>query len=182
MTKKVLKALRSSIRKWQYNVRMAKSEKNIRTSAYQCPLCLLFHMKGCRGCPINEKAGFFQCTGSPYSNVTKHIRHPQLLINACKKEVKFLESLLPKKNKSSRRLLMAKKKNDKAVHLAHCNQGEYKGSCKYGDKDCPALKLNAVQLSYLNAECPDCGTPIPNGAEDGDSCDNCGHALYETEE
>lgn len=26
-----------------------------------------------------------------------------------------------------------------AVHLAHCNQGEYRGSCKYGDDDCPAL-------------------------------------------
>ena len=71
------------------------------------------------------------------------------------------------------------KKNDKAVHLVHCNQGEYEGSCKYGDKDCPALKMSPVQLSYVNGECPDCGTPIPKGAEDGDSCE-CGHVLYET--
>lgn len=28
--------------------------------------------------------------------------------------------------------------NDKRVHLAHCYQGEYKDSCKYGDPDCPA--------------------------------------------
>lgn len=26
-----------------------------------------------------------------------------------------------------------------AVHLAHCNQGEWEGVCKYGDDDCPAL-------------------------------------------
>jgi hypothetical protein len=33
-------------------------------------------------------------------------------------------------------------KNDSKVHLRHCNQGEYKGSCKYGDdQNCPALKL-----------------------------------------
>jgi hypothetical protein len=25
------------------------------------------------------------------------------------------------------------------VHLAHCNLGEYAGTCKYGDDDCPAL-------------------------------------------
>lgn len=25
-----------------------------------------------------------------------------------------------------------------AVHLAHCYQGEYEHSCKYGDDDCPA--------------------------------------------
>ncbi len=34
------------------------------------------------------------------------------------------------------------------VHMSHCNQGEYEGSCKYGDTDCPALtdeKLNAAK-------------------------------------
>lgn len=28
---------------------------------------------------------------------------------------------------------------DLAVHLAHCNQGDYAGSCKYGEPDCPCL-------------------------------------------
>lgn len=28
---------------------------------------------------------------------------------------------------------------EKEVHLEHCNQGEYVGSCKYGDEGCPAL-------------------------------------------
>lgn len=26
-----------------------------------------------------------------------------------------------------------------AVHLDHCNMGDYVGSCKYGESDCPAL-------------------------------------------
>jgi hypothetical protein len=26
------------------------------------------------------------------------------------------------------------------VHISHCNLGEYKGVCKYGADDCPALK------------------------------------------
>ncbi len=30
------------------------------------------------------------------------------------------------------------------VHMSHCNQGEYKGSCKYGDDNCPALKDEAL--------------------------------------
>lgn len=35
------------------------------------------------------------------------------------------------------------KAEDKKVgtHIAHCNQGEYDGCCKYGDSDCPALAL-----------------------------------------
>lgn len=27
------------------------------------------------------------------------------------------------------------------VHLYHCDQGDYEGSCKYGEDDCPALLL-----------------------------------------
>jgi hypothetical protein len=27
--------------------------------------------------------------------------------------------------------------SDRGVHEAHCNQGDYLGSCKYGDEDCP---------------------------------------------
>lgn len=29
--------------------------------------------------------------------------------------------------------------HDDQVHLTHCNTGEYRGLCKYGDTDCPAL-------------------------------------------
>jgi hypothetical protein len=31
---------------------------------------------------------------------------------------------------------------DQMAHMTHCNQGEYIGSCKYGDdKKCPALQV-----------------------------------------
>lgn len=36
------------------------------------------------------------------------------------------------------------------VHIQHCNQGDYLGSCKYGDKDCPA-KLNPIAQEVLEA-------------------------------
>ena len=28
---------------------------------------------------------------------------------------------------------------EKEVHLSHCNMGDYEGTCKYGDPECPAL-------------------------------------------
>lgn len=38
--------------------------------------------------------------------------------------------------------------NQDAVHLAHCNLGDYEGSCKYGDDDCPAM------VDYVNPLAP----------------------------
>ena len=36
-----------------------------------------------------------------------------------------------------------------AVHMAHCNMGDYEGSCKYGDKDCPAMHPTPELLEFL---------------------------------
>jgi hypothetical protein len=33
--------------------------------------------------------------------------------------------------------------DDEAVHMAHCYYGEYEGSCKYGDDNCPATPPQA---------------------------------------
>ncbi len=30
------------------------------------------------------------------------------------------------------------KTKEKAQHMAHCYQGEYEATCKYGDENCPA--------------------------------------------
>ena len=35
-----------------------------------------------------------------------------------------------------------------AVHLHHCNIGEYEGSCKYGDGDCPAMDDAQEPVAY----------------------------------
>ncbi|MCK4704698.1 MAG: hypothetical protein KAT90_04380 [Gammaproteobacteria bacterium] len=41
--------------------------------------------------------------------------------------------------------------NEIGVHMSHCNQGEYVGSCKYGDfEDCPALNDKASTGQYKN--------------------------------
>jgi hypothetical protein len=33
--------------------------------------------------------------------------------------------------------------------MAHCDIGEYEGSCKYGEDDCPALAPRALALSII---------------------------------
>jgi hypothetical protein len=40
-------------------------------------------------------------------------------------------------------------KNDPyyAQHMAHCNTGEYIGTCKYGDDDCPRLDARAALVA-----------------------------------
>lgn len=39
--------------------------------------------------------------------------------------------------------------------------------------------MNSVKDSYINGECPDCYENIPEEAENGDECYNCGHVFYE---
>jgi hypothetical protein len=45
-----------------------------------------------------------------------------------------------------------------AVHMAHCNQGEWEGVCKYGACDCPALAAPPPQTCHCKDrpanECP----------------------------
>ncbi len=36
---------------------------------------------------------------------------------------------------------------ERGVHRAHCNQGDYLGSCKYGDGDCPELRQLGAGLA-----------------------------------
>lgn len=51
---------------------------------------------------------------------------------------------------------------DRRVHMAHCYQGENAGSCKYGEKDCPAKPANTseelrIQVERIVAALADCG-------------------------
>lgn len=48
--------------------------------------------------------------------------------------------------------ILNKNPNHDGVHKAHCYQGEYHDSCKYGDYDCPAAKPRASNPK----ECPAC--------------------------
>jgi hypothetical protein len=40
-------------------------------------------------------------------------------------------------------------KYTEGVHLAHCFQGEYKTTCKYGDDNCPAQPDPAAEAQKL---------------------------------
>ena len=58
-------ALKQSIRKWRNNAVVTDVE-NYETGADHCPLCELYLMKGCQGCPISEKTGRAFCLDTPY--------------------------------------------------------------------------------------------------------------------
>lgn len=38
--------------------------------------------------------------------------------------------------------LWARGEFEKMTHMKHCNQGEYDSSCKFGDEECPAMKVH----------------------------------------
>jgi hypothetical protein len=35
--------------------------------------------------------------------------------------------------------------SEHGMHMSHCNIGDYRGSCKYGDDDCPAMVQARMQ-------------------------------------
>ena len=62
-------------------------------------------------------------------------------------EVERLQTI----EKRYRELLLEKspeQTDHSAVHLHHCNIGEYEGSCKYGDENCPALDHAALKAKW----------------------------------
>jgi hypothetical protein len=36
------------------------------------------------------------------------------------------------------------------IHMSHCNTGEFEGSCKYGDEDCPAMHPAPELMNFLD--------------------------------
>jgi hypothetical protein len=92
-------ALRSCIRKWKRNVKIAVAGRIPTTGQEHCPLCTLFYTEadGCKGCPIRKKTGEDYCGGSPHDSTVFCSMKDRA--NNCQKEVDFLVSLLPKKRK-----------------------------------------------------------------------------------
>lgn len=87
MDAKTLKALKGSIKKWEGIVAGTTTD----LGANNCPLCRLFILFNCRGCPVRERTLRVGCYDTPY---IEHVRSPTVA-NA-RKEVAFLRSLLPK--------------------------------------------------------------------------------------
>jgi hypothetical protein len=70
MDKKTRNALRGSIAKWQAIVDGDGTDEGWRN----CPLCIKFYNKGCKGCPVAENTGRQHCSESPY-DAWSHIKY-----------------------------------------------------------------------------------------------------------
>lgn len=109
MTKKALKGLKASIRKWKKIV----NETGVDEGTYNCPLCKLFYDDCCTGCPVEEKTGKVGCAASVYDDwsfhqyydhgLSHHSDAYKIECSQCKdlakQELAFLKSLLPKRKK-----------------------------------------------------------------------------------
>lgn len=38
---------------------------------------------------------------------------------------------------------------DRSVHMSHCDQGEWKDTCKYGESDCPKIQVATKNYKYV---------------------------------
>jgi hypothetical protein len=104
MDKRIIRALKDSIRKWERIVQGTGKDDG----TANCPLCVLFFDGDCKGCPVEEWTGLSGCNDSPYSDWNMHqCRHGDygdfpysLHCGKCQrlaiKELEFLVSLLPK--------------------------------------------------------------------------------------
>ena len=95
--------LKGSIEKWKRVAAGTHEDQGIN----DCPLCKLFFMKGCQGCPVSEKTGQTVCRDSPYPvwGLAVMARVKQTATNKklkklARAELNFLRSLLPKKRRT----------------------------------------------------------------------------------
>ncbi len=108
MDDKTIDLLKQSIQHWYKNVTGPMDEVSI--YADNCPLCDEFGYEfGCAGRPVAERTGLIDCEGSAWQQayisyrnweMSKHNEKSELLAalafrEAARKELEFLESLLP---------------------------------------------------------------------------------------
>lgn len=93
MSKRMLKALRGSIAKWEKIVAGTGSDMG----ADNCPLCKTYAPPPqihCGACPVAAKTGRGECRGTPYSQFRRASSESERH-EAAKAELAFLQSLLP---------------------------------------------------------------------------------------
>lgn len=95
MDARTLEALQASIAKWERNAAIENIE-DAKLNVSSCALCNVFYADRCHGCPVFE-LGHYQCDGTPYDDA--HAAYGNYNIGAfrtaAKREVAFLQSLLP---------------------------------------------------------------------------------------
>ena len=110
MIAKTLVALKSSIEKWILNCQATKWYE-VTTATHECPLCDLFILDDCTGCPVFKATNKPLCQGTPYRKIIRvrkrsQYLHPMRSVETLsiskhakrliKAEAEFLESLMPK--------------------------------------------------------------------------------------
>jgi hypothetical protein len=111
MSPHVRQALQQSIAHWK-RLRDGKERDDESTDGDSCALCVLFSTlgEGCAKCPVCQKTTYLSCGGSPWWDA--HLAYWERDIDtaskrkwktAAKRQVAFLESLLPKTRKPRRR-------------------------------------------------------------------------------
>ncbi len=104
MKAETLKALKASIAHWR---RLATGKNAFGEEPYgdDCPLCDLFYHRGewmpCQGCPVSKRAKDSSCRNTPWSDAAMAYRkfgaNSEIFHRAATKQLKFLQSLLPRK-------------------------------------------------------------------------------------
>ena len=105
-----LSALRKSIAHWR-RLATGTQKKDEDTSSDYCALCTKFldeNMR-CKGCPVAETTGWAMCRGTPYAAAAEEYSAPRdrlgmpqtkEFLEAAQRELRFLESLLPRGKKA----------------------------------------------------------------------------------
>ena len=112
MNKKILEALKGSIKKWS-NIVKTTTVKDM--GGANCPLCVFFNGSFCEGCPVSLETGRPSCKDTPYSEwITHHCQKHDIsyggfgrvrrkncaeCLQLATDELNFLKSLLPKVKK-----------------------------------------------------------------------------------
>lgn len=100
MNKETLKALRESIAHWK-RLATGKRREGEHIGTRDCALCNLFLAKQCVGCPVAKSTGTFGCVETPYGKAAAaramHGFDSPEFKSAARKELAFLQSLLPER-------------------------------------------------------------------------------------
>lgn len=110
MNKKILEALKGSIKKWS-NIVKTTTVKDM--GCANCPLCALFSSSFCKGCPVRLKTGVKYCYKTPYPEWINHhyqkhddgsfgrrrYKNCAKCLQLATDELNFLKSLLPEVKK-----------------------------------------------------------------------------------
>lgn len=100
--KRTIKAWQDSVAHWE---RLASGNRLEDESMFSedCAFCALFIDDGCYGCPVAAATGEWACAGSPWKSVGIALGNEDYdtsrFKKAAKKELAFLKSLRPEKQK-----------------------------------------------------------------------------------